>query len=807
MKYCLKTVVACSFLCLLLGSTAAVRTLAASDPVPNAIENSSFEQRKDDRPTGWQPSTWGGNGAFEFAEVGRTGSRSVAISSADGADVGWQANVAVAPNATYRLSGWIKTENVQAATGEVKPGRGALLNVHNIQPTASKALLGTHDWTQVDVVFETSSQDVVQVNCLFGGWGLVTGKAWFDDIRLELLSRENWEPSIAVDVSRRGEPISKYIYGQFIEHLGRCIYGGIWSEMLEDRKFCFPITADYNPYRTSPAVAEGAPFPVVGASPWEITGCGITVQMVQENSFVGEHTPRIDVGSGIRQNDLAIVEGKKYTGYVWLKAAGDSAVRASVTLGGVRADTIVAEAGKGYEKYPFAFTADETTDEASLAISVGGGPCFVGTVSLMPADNISGMRADTMALLRQLNSPIYRWPGGNFVSGYDWRDGVGDRDRRPPRKNPAWTGVEHNDFGLDEFMTFCRILETEPYIAVNSGLGQVDNAVEELQYANGGPDTPMGKRRVENGHPEPYEVKWWGIGNEMYGGWQLGHMPLTQYVEKHNLYARAMRAEDPSIRLVAVGATGPWSEGMMRHSADHMDLISEHFYRQEQPGLASHVRQMSDAVRRKAEAHRDYRRRFDSLEGKDIDIALDEWNYWYGPHEFGELGTRYFLKDALGVAAALHEYARQSDIMFMANYAQTVNVIGCIKTDKTDASFATTGLALKLYREHFGVTPLTVTTQSPLDVAASLSEDGRTLTIGIVNPTMTALDLPLTITEGKLTGKGHRWQIAGDDPMAYNEPGEPARVEIEESDVDNVSDTLAVAACSVTLFALELDDR
>ena len=155
--------------------------------------------------------------------------------------------------------------------------------------------------------------------------------------------------------------------------------------------------------------------------------------------------------------------------------------------------------------------------------------------------------------------------------------------------------------------------------------------------------------------------------------------------------------------------------------------------------------QIPEAVRAKGRGPPAYRRRFDSLQGKDIDIALDEWNYWYGPHVFGELGTRYFLKDALGIAAGLHEYARQSDIMFMANYAQTVNVIGCIKTTKTDASFATTGLVLKLYRAHFGTIPLQVDTESPLDVAAALSDDGKTLTIGIVNPTMQRLDLPLTL--------------------------------------------------------------
>ena len=328
-------------------------------------------------------------------------------------------------------------------------------------------------------------------------------------------------------------------------------------------------------------------------------------------------------------------------------------------------------------------------------------------------------------MLKQLNSPVYRWPGGNFVSGYDWKDGIGDRDRRPPRKNPAWTGVEHNDFGMDEFMHFCRLLGTEPYIAVNSGLGGVQNAVDELQYANGAAATPMGALRAKNGHPEPYGVKFWGVGNEMYGGWQLGHMPLADYVRKHNEFATALRAEDPSIKLVAVGDAGPWSEGMMQECAENMDLISEHFYRQESPGLASHVAQIAESVRAKAEAHRRYREQFESLKGKDIDIALDEWNFWYGPHVFGELGTRYFLKDALGIAGGLHEYARQSDIMFMANYAQTVNVIGCIKTTKTAAEMETTGLVLQLYRAHFGTIPVAVQTEAPLDVAAALTADGK----------------------------------------------------------------------------------
>jgi alpha-N-arabinofuranosidase len=609
---------------------------------------------------------------------------------------------------------------------------------------------------------------------------------------------------VAIDVSQPGHPISPYIYGQFIEHLGRCIYGGIWAEMLEDRKFYYPVTAQYAPY--GEGAAQRGAFPVVAASPWEIVGPADAVQMDKESTFVGEHTPRIAAGAGIRQHDLALVKGKKYVGYIWAKSAGAKPTHVRVALSSATGGgTFTCDAGE-YVRHAIEFTATETTDQATLTISFDDEPGYLGTVSLMPADHVDGLRPDTLALLKQLNSPVYRWPGGNFVSGYDWKDGIGDRDRRPPRKNPAWTGVEHNDFGMDEFMHFCRLLGTEPYIAVNSGLGGVQNAVDELQYANGAASTPMGARRAKNGHPEPYGVKFWGVGNEMYGGWQLGHMPLADYVRKHNEFATALQAEDPSIKLVAVGDAGPWSEGMMQECAENMDLISEHFYRQESPGLASHVAQIAESVRAKAEAHRRYREQFESLKGKDIDIALDEWNFWYGPHVFGELGTRYFLKDALGIAGGLHEYARQSDIMFMANYAQTVNVIGCIKTTKTAAEMETTGLVLQLYRAHFGTIPVSVQTEAPLDVAAALTADGKYLTIGVVNPTLSELSIPCQIAGAKLAaaGTGKRWQIAGSDPQAFNHPGQPRTIDIQEDTVTVPLDALQVAPCSVTLFALPL---
>jgi alpha-L-arabinofuranosidase len=235
-----------------------------------------------------------------------------------------------------------------------------------------------------------------------------------------------------------------------------------------------------------------------------------------------------------------------------------------------------------------------------------------------------------------------------------------------------------------------------------------------------------------------------------------------------------------------------------------MDYIAEHFYCQERPGLAAHVRQIPDNIRSKAEFHRQARREIPGLAEKDIRIAMTEWNYWYGPHVFGELGTRYFLKDALGIAAGVHEYARQSDIIESAYYAQTVNVIGAIKTSRRNAAFATTGLVLKLYRQHFGEHPVRTESSGLIDAQAAWSDDRKRLTLGIVNPTLQPVAIPLELHGARLAGSGTRWQIADPDPMVYNDPDQSPRVIIEEQGVTGLVNQVTVPACSVTLLVLDV---
>ena len=266
-----------------------------------------------------------------------------------------------------------------------------------------------------------------------------------------------------------------------------------------------------------------------------------------------------------------------------------------------------------YATVPLKFTAGADTSDGRLEIvGTGSGTFRVGVASLMPADNVSGFKAASIRYLKELGIEIARWPGGNFVSAYDWRDGIGDRDRRPPRRELAWSGLESNDMGIDDFMTFCRLIGATPYLAVNSGLGDAHSAAEEVEYVNGPATSRLGRLRAANGHPAPYGVKIWGVGNEMYGPWQWGHMLITQYAEKHNLIVRAMRKVDPTIEVIASGATPEeaswcyienrqlgtfperetlseplpfafgssqdWTGALLKASADHIDYLGEHFY-------------------------------------------------------------------------------------------------------------------------------------------------------------------------------------------------------------------------------------
>src|SRR5437016_4896627 len=186
------------------------------------------------------------------------------------------------------------------------------------------------------------------------------------------------------------------------------------------------------------------------------------------------------------------------------------------------------------------------------------GRCIYGGVfepnSKLADDN--GFRVDVLEAARGLRPPVLRWPGGNFVSGYHWIDGIGPVERRPRRIELAWHSEESNRFGTDEFIAYCRELETEPYICINMGTGSLDEAQAWVEYCNGSGNTYWANLRRANGHPQPYNVRYWGLGNEMYGEWQIGGMDANEYVAAARRFARIMLGTDPSIDLVSCGQWG-----------------------------------------------------------------------------------------------------------------------------------------------------------------------------------------------------------------------------------------------------------
>ena len=676
-------------------------------------------------------------------------------------------------------------------------------------------------------------------------------------LALTLFLTSNTLPASAteanIDVSETGAPIHRYVYGQFTELLGNMFENGFWSEMISDRKFFYPVdsSAQLEPVNRRRFVNR-----------WRPVGRDEFVVMDTENSYVGDHTPRVKLEGqtphGIQQTGLALRKGRSYTGRVVLAGSPGARVEVSLAWGPNPADrqTLrISLLAKGYAKYPLSFTVAADTDQGRLEIvGTGSGSFHIGAISLMPADNIEGYRADIIALLKQLDSGTYRWPGGNFVSGYDWRDGIGDPDKRPPRYDYAWRTVEYNDVGNDEFMTLCRLIGIDPYMCVNIGLGDAYSAAQWVEYCNGAVDTPMGRLRVANGHRAPYGVKWWGIGNEMYGQWQLGHMSIDHYVLKHNMFAKAMRAVDPSIVLIGCGATPfetsttarhhrqplpsklpyeygspeDWSGNLLARSSDYFDILAEHFYpffdrafdveTQEfvpvDDPLVNRVRRVANRVRCTIEAWEEYQKRMPHLKDKDIKIAIDEWRG----------GGRDF-SSTLCAAAGLHEIFRYSDIITMSGYTAASSLVSY---NRTDASFSATGLAFKLYRQHFGTIPVAVTGDSPqqevqgtigvdkptvtsgsdtypLDVVAALTPDRKALTVAIVNPTESVQQLALNIRAAKLSDRGRRWRIAPSNLNVRNAPGQPPQVEIVESALTEGLKALSIEPISINIFELAID--
>jgi alpha-L-arabinofuranosidase len=670
--------------------------------------------------------------------------------------------------------------------------------------------------------------------------------------------------AMTVDATKTGAPISPYMYGFFTELHETNNEGGFWAEMLGDRKFFNPVNSgkDREPTPGRRPRPRGPRFRPVGPDEF--------VVMDRQKVFVGEHSPMVKLEAatphGIQQGGLGLRKGRKYSGRVILAGDPGAQVKVSLVWGPDPADrqTIpIKRLRADYAKFPLLFTAGADTDDARFEIvGTGEGTFHIGAVSLMPADNVYGYRADMLEEMKKIGPTMFRWPGGNMVSSWDWRDSIGDPDKRAPRLNPAWDEVQQNDLGIDEYMVLNKLLNMEPYICVNAGFGDAHSAAEEVEYTNGSVNTPMGKWRAANGHPEPYRVTWWNVGNEMWNTGQMGFMAANQYWIKHNMFVQAMRAVDPHIKFVSSGASpvetsqshaaiaitgkhvaafgGPadFTGALLANSSDYIDAAAEHIYpsmvdmafdaekqdyvKVDEP-LVARARKLSNAVRAVIEAWGEYQRRFPNLDMNKYPIALDEWvSEWTG--ERGQRAPGYSMFAPLSCAQAMQEMFRHSNLFIISAYTAAPQLLA---TNKTDATVHPIGLMFELYRRHFGTIPVEVTGNSPqhdvkgtvwvdkantssgsdtypLDAAAALTADKKALTVAIVNPTESEQQIDVAIQGVSVQEKGRVWRVAGAHLTDDNEPGKPLMVDIVETPLTGMPGRLTVPKLSISIYEVPL---
>jgi len=423
-----------------------------------------------------------------------------------------------------------------------------------------------------------------------------------------------------------------------------------------------------------------------------------------------------------------------------------------------------------------------------------------------PQADERGFRKDVLEALRDQAYTVIRYPGGNFLSGYNWLDGVGPREQRPRRRELAWQSVETNQFGTNEFMEFCRSIHAEPMLGVNMGTGTIQSASDLVEYCNVPAGSPLSDLRASHGFREPHNVRYWCVGNEMDGPWQIGHLDAAAYGNKAREAAKLMKLQDPSIKTILCGSSSDqmrtypeWDRTALEIAWEHMDYLSMHYYAgNAQDDTASYL---ASAVY--------FERYVDTLEGTlryvkarqrskhDVHLSWDEWQVWYkgdpmqgnwteAPHLAEET---YNLEDALVVAQWLNVFLRRSHVLKIACVAQIVNTISWLHTRPEGLLKHPSYYAFKLVSNLARGEALDIHVRAPqvetkqygpvpaLDVSASYDGETDQGAVFLVNRSQTeTLLTDFLWQDGQTVRIDKAWQLAGSDPKAVNTWDAPEQV-------------------------------
>jgi len=557
--------------------------------------------------------------------------------------------------------------------------------------------------------------------------------------------------AITVDASKTEGTISPLLYGQFDEIMYGGVKGGLYAELLRDRSFDEKPNAAGLPrdWEHDPDDRDDDPI----TFHWDDS----VFYPPEQHSEVPNHSLRVEVGSGdgqrrgVYQSSVPVQARIPYQGYLWAKK-GDFNGHIAVLLaenevgGETYASANISDLTNDWKQYEFTLTPTKSDPLARFAILFyGKGRIWVDQASLIPGDAVDGVRRDVLDRIKALRPAFIRWPGGNVAQDYHWMWGVGPRDQRTSWINLSWGNeLEPSDFGTDEFVQLCGNVGAEPSITVNvEGRGATaQEAAAWLEYANGAPETKYGAMRAANGHRQPFHVKYWEVGNEIWGAWVRGHSDAETYAHNYVRYAQAMKAVDPSIKLIAVGDNNlDWDRTVLKIAGPQIDYLAIHHYygteemKGDRRNLMAHPLHYLDSYKQlSALIH-------DTVPGRDIKLAINEWN------TFLPLPEQHSMQSALYAARLMNVFER-TDLIAMSAVSDMVNGWpgGVIQASRRHVFATPTYLVNQLYSGHLGTARLATQVTSPtfdssleghgvtfLDAVATRSADGKQLFIKAVN--------------------------------------------------------------------------
>lgn len=586
--------------------------------------------------------------------------------------------------------------------------------------------------------------------------------------------------TISVDAAAVEGEMGPLLYGQFLEFMFEGLKGGVSAELLLDRGF------------------EGAPNAIGLPRYWERypddrnDDYGLAFRWDDSVAYPvvhdhfeeapEQHSLRVEVGGGVVerhgvfQSRIPVRAGVAYRGYLWLKTDGyEGPVQVSLEediVGGriydeTRIDDVAAS---DWARHDFELRPRRDDPLARFAILFPGeGRVWVDQVSLLPGDAVGGVRADVLDRIRALRPSFLRWPGGNVAQDYHWEWGVGPRDRRPTWVNLSWRNeLETGDIGTAEYVELSRLVGAEPTITVNvEGRGATpEEAAAWVEYCNGPVSSRYGALRAAHGHPEPFGIRYWELGNEIWGDWVRGHSDAETYARNYRRYRDAMRAVDPTIRFIAVGDNDiEWNRTVLRGAGDIIDILAIHHYYSR--------REMEGDVRNLMARPLHYERFYEQVErvireeapGRDIRLAINEWGL-----DLTE-SHQYSILSALYGARLMNVFERSSPFVTMSAVSDLVNGWpgGIIQASRHDVFVTPLYHVNRMYATKLGTQRLRTDVESPtfdssregagipiLDVAASRTgpgenEGGDRIYLKLVNTDLTRdVEVSVSVTGARI---------------------------------------------------------